>query len=121
MDLKEGDKLGVIGHNGAGKTTLLRTLSGVYEPTSGEMKTEGKVSTLTDITLGMNEEANGYENIITRGIFMGMTFVIFAIYGILAGGISKYLINSPKAIRRLQRSFAVILAGLAVKLALSEQ
>jgi threonine/homoserine/homoserine lactone efflux protein len=54
-------------------------------------------------------------------IFMGMTFVIFMLYGILASGISKYLINSPKAIRRMQRSFAIIFAGLAIKLALSER
>jgi threonine/homoserine/homoserine lactone efflux protein len=54
-------------------------------------------------------------------IFMSMTFVIFMLYGILASGISKYLINSPKAIRRMQRSFAIIFAGLAIKLALSEQ
>lgn len=54
-------------------------------------------------------------------IFMAMTFFIFALYGILASGISKYLINSPKAVRRMQRSFAIIFAGLAAKLALSEQ
>jgi threonine/homoserine/homoserine lactone efflux protein len=54
-------------------------------------------------------------------IFMGMTLVIFALYGILASGISTYLINSPSAIRRMQRSFAIIFAALAAKLALSEQ
>jgi threonine/homoserine/homoserine lactone efflux protein len=54
-------------------------------------------------------------------IFMGMTLVIFALYGILASGISTYLINSPRAIRRMQRSFAIIFAALAAKLALSEQ
>ena len=54
-------------------------------------------------------------------VFMGMTLVIFAAYGVLASAISKYLIQSPKAIRRMQRSFAVIFAGLAAKLALSEQ
>ena len=54
-------------------------------------------------------------------VFMLMTLVIFALYGILASGISTYLINSPKAIRWVQRSFAVIFAALAVRLALSEQ
>jgi threonine/homoserine/homoserine lactone efflux protein len=54
-------------------------------------------------------------------VFMAMTFVIFALYGILASGISTYVINSPKAIRRMQRSFAVIFAALAAKLVLSEQ
>ena len=54
-------------------------------------------------------------------VFMLMTLVIFALYGILASGISAYLINSPKAIRRMQQSFAVIFAALAAKLVFSEQ
>jgi len=54
-------------------------------------------------------------------VFMGITFVIFALYGILASGISTHLIKSPKAIRRMQQSFAIIFAALAAKIALSEQ
>jgi len=54
-------------------------------------------------------------------VFMGMTFLVFALYGILASGISQYLTNSPKAIKRVQRSFAVIFAALAAQLALTEQ
>lgn len=54
-------------------------------------------------------------------IFMLMTLVIFILYGILASGISTYLTKSPKAIKWVQRSFAVIFAGLAARLALSEQ
>jgi threonine/homoserine/homoserine lactone efflux protein len=54
-------------------------------------------------------------------VFMGMTFAVFALYGILASGISTYLTNSPKMIKRIQRSFAVIFAALAAQLALSEQ
>jgi threonine/homoserine/homoserine lactone efflux protein len=54
-------------------------------------------------------------------IFMGMTLVIFCLYGILASEVSKFLLNSPKAIRWMQRSFAVIFVGLAVKLVLTEQ
>ncbi len=54
-------------------------------------------------------------------VFMAMTLVIFALYGILASGISTYLINSPKVIKRIQRSFAVIFAALAANLAFSEQ
>jgi ABC-type polysaccharide/polyol phosphate transport system ATPase subunit len=74
LNLHDGDRLGIIGHNGSGKTTLLRVLSGVYEPMSGSIDVNGHLSTLTDITLGMNDEASGYENIVTRGVFMGMTF-----------------------------------------------
>lgn len=54
-------------------------------------------------------------------IFMGMTLFFFMIYGILASVISGFLLNSPKRIRWMQRSFALIFAGLAIKLALSEQ
>jgi threonine/homoserine/homoserine lactone efflux protein len=59
--------------------------------------------------------------LVLSAVFMGMTFVIFALYGILASGISAYLINSPKAIKRMQRSFALVFAVLATKLALSER
>jgi threonine/homoserine/homoserine lactone efflux protein len=61
------------------------------------------------------------EMIMLSTVFMGMTFFIFALYGILASGISAYLINSSRAVKRLQQAFAVILATFAVKLALSEK
>lgn len=54
-------------------------------------------------------------------VFMGMTFVIFVLYGILASAVSKYLISSRQATQRMQRGFALVFAGLAAKLALSEQ
>jgi threonine/homoserine/homoserine lactone efflux protein len=53
-------------------------------------------------------------------VFIVMTFVIFALYGILASWISSFLMNSPKAIQRMQRLFAVIFAVLAAKLVLTE-
>jgi len=53
-------------------------------------------------------------------IFMFMTLVIFILYGILASGVSMYLLNSPKAMRAVQRAFALIFAGLALKLAFSD-
>ena len=61
------------------------------------------------------------EMIILSTVFMGMTFLIFALYGILASGISAYLINSSRAVKRLQQAFAAVLALFAVKLALSEE
>ncbi|QIK36720.1 ABC transporter ATP-binding protein [Caldichromatium japonicum] len=72
LRLKDGDRLGLIGHNGAGKTTLLRVLAGIYEPNSGRVKTQGRVAPLFDIALGMNLESTGYENIILRGLFLGL-------------------------------------------------
>ena len=72
LDLKDGDRLGVMGPNGAGKSTLLRTLAGVYHPTSGSIDVSGSIVSLIDISLGMDSEATGYENIRMRAIMMGM-------------------------------------------------
>ncbi len=74
LGAREGERLGVIGHNGAGKTSLLRLISGVYPPSSGRVGVEGRVSALTDITLGMDPNASGFKNIIFRLVFMGYSF-----------------------------------------------
>jgi threonine/homoserine/homoserine lactone efflux protein len=54
-------------------------------------------------------------------VFMGLTLIVFALYGILASSVSVYLSNSTKAVKRLQQAFAILLAGFAVKLALTEK
>ena len=74
LDLTHGDRLGLIGHNGSGKTTLLRVLAGVYAPGVGQVSIEGSISSLTDLTLGMDQESTGWENIAFRCAFLGMTF-----------------------------------------------
>ena len=61
------------------------------------------------------------EMIMLSAVFMGMTFLIFALYGILASGISAYLINSSRTVKRLQQAFAAVLAIFAVKLALGKE
>jgi lipopolysaccharide transport system ATP-binding protein len=73
LNLKDGDRLGVMGPNGSGKSTLLRTLAGVYLPTSGTVEVKGRVASLIDLSLGMDGEATGYENIRMRGIMMGLS------------------------------------------------
>ncbi|MGY4287229.1 ABC-2 type transport system ATP-binding protein [Bradyrhizobium sp. LM2.7] len=71
--LKQGDRLGLLGHNGAGKTTLIRVLAGIYEPTRGSLRVVGRNVPMFDIGLGMDEEASGYENIRTRGLILGLS------------------------------------------------
>ncbi|MTD57801.1 galactan export ABC transporter ATP-binding subunit Wzt/RfbE [Amycolatopsis pithecellobii] len=73
LSLSDGDRVGLVGHNGAGKSTLLRLLSGIYEPTRGTAHVEGKVAPVFDLGIGMDPEISGYENIMIRGLFLGMT------------------------------------------------
>lgn len=72
LSIRSGERVGLVGHNGAGKSTLLRTLSKVYVPTSGTAVIDGRVGSLVDIFLGINPEATGRENILVRGVLMGM-------------------------------------------------
>lgn len=71
--LRDGDRIGLVGHNGAGKSTLLRVLAGIYEPCKGDITIRGHVAPLFDIALGMEPEATGYENVVLRGLFLGLT------------------------------------------------
>lgn len=70
--LRDGDRVGLLGHNGAGKSTLLRLLGGVYEPSSGVARVQGEVGSLLDISLGIDPEATGRENIYVRGGLLGL-------------------------------------------------
>jgi lipopolysaccharide transport system ATP-binding protein len=72
FSLHDGDRVGLLGHNGAGKSTLLRLLSGVYQPSVGTARIEGEVGSLLDISLGINGESTGRENIYMRGGLLGL-------------------------------------------------
>ena len=71
--LNDGDRVGLVGHNGAGKSTLLRVLAKVYAPTTGTIRIEGKISSLFNTSPGLDMDDTGYENILTCGLFLGMT------------------------------------------------
>jgi lipopolysaccharide transport system ATP-binding protein len=76
LELRAGDRLGLIGHNGSGKTTLLRALAGAYEPDEGQVEVHGRTAALLDIGLGIDPSATGYENIRLRARISGVSSAI---------------------------------------------
>lgn len=72
LDLREGDRLGIIGHNGAGKSTLLKVISGIYKPTEGTRRVEGRLAPLIEIGAGFNPELSGRENAYLNGAILGI-------------------------------------------------
>lgn len=73
LSIGPGDRIGLVGHNGAGKSTLLRIMAGIYPPTAGIVETEGKSVPLLDISLGMDENSTGRQNLRLRGLLLGMS------------------------------------------------
>lgn len=73
LSLRDGDRIGLVGHNGSGKSTFLRLLSKIYEPTTGNIHIDGNISPLLDIMHGIEAEFTGYENITTRGTVLGLS------------------------------------------------
>lgn len=73
FEVKEGDKVGIIGRNGAGKTTLLRLISRITEPTTGRIRLRGRVATLLEVGTGFHPELTGRENIFLNGAILGMS------------------------------------------------
>lgn len=66
------ERVGLIGHNGAGKSTLLRVLGKVYVPSAGTAVIQGKIGSLIDISLGIDTESTGLENIFLRAALLGI-------------------------------------------------
>lgn len=73
LTIKRGETVGIIGPNGSGKTTLLKIISGITTPTSGSVKTSGKVVSLIDLEAGFHPDLTGYQNIFLNGMLLGMT------------------------------------------------
>ena len=72
LKFEDGDRVALLGANGAGKSTLLRVIAGIYEPMRGLVRSDGRIAPLFDITLGLDPESTGYENIFLRGLFLGI-------------------------------------------------
>ena len=73
LEVEQGEILGIIGRNGAGKSTLLKLLSRITAPTTGEIKTRGRIASLLEVGTGFHPELTGRENVFLNGTILGMT------------------------------------------------
>lgn len=73
LEVKRGERVGIIGHNGAGKSTLLKLLSRVTAPTEGKLYLNGRVSSMLEVGTGFHGELTGRENVYLNGAILGMT------------------------------------------------
>lgn len=73
LSLNKGDRLGLMGNNGSGKTTLLKTIGGIYYPSDGKIIVREKPLSLFDVSMGLNPDATGVENIYIMGYLRGFS------------------------------------------------
>jgi ABC-type polysaccharide/polyol phosphate transport system ATPase subunit len=71
LEIYPSERVGIVGHNGAGKSTLLKSLCGIYEPTEGGIKVQGRIAPLLEIGAGFHPEFTGRENIYLNGAILG--------------------------------------------------
>ena len=71
ITIRDGDRIGLLGHNGAGKTSLLKIIAGIIEPSSGEIEVSGNVVSLLNTSAGINMDFSGFDNIYMRLYLMG--------------------------------------------------
>ena len=72
LDIPKGSVYGLIGHNGSGKSTLLKMMGGIYRPTTGTLRTDGRVASLIELGAGFHPDMTGRENIALNGSILGL-------------------------------------------------
>ncbi len=73
FEVKKGEFFGIVGRNGSGKSTLLKILAGIYQPTDGSVKTDGKLVPFIELGVGFNPELTGKENVYLNGALLGFS------------------------------------------------
>jgi lipopolysaccharide transport system ATP-binding protein len=73
LEIRAGERVGLLGHNGAGKSTFLKMVAGLYPISRGTRIVEGTVRSLFDLSLGFEPDATGRENVLYRGLLLGLT------------------------------------------------
>lgn len=72
IEIRSGERVGLVGHNGAGKSTLLRTMAGIYAPVAGRLEVQGSIGSLIDPAAGIDPESTGTENIRLHCLYRGL-------------------------------------------------
>ncbi len=73
FEIKKGEVIGVLGKNGSGKSTLLQIISGIKNPTSGNVDVNGKLASILELGIDFNPELSGKDNLILKGIMNGLS------------------------------------------------
>jgi ABC-2 type transport system ATP-binding protein len=73
FEIKKGEFFGIVGRNGSGKSTLLKVLAGIYEPSRGEVRINGKLTPFIELGVGFNPELTGRENVFLNGALLGFS------------------------------------------------
>ena len=102
LSIDKGERVGLLGRNGSGKTTLLRTLAGVYAPQKGTININSSVTSLFEAAVGMDQNANGYQNI---PLLMALRQIPLSKYNEVVADVEEFT-ELGKALHRPVRTYS---------------